>query len=334
MKLQELSIHSYRGQIETKLEALGQVNMITGPRGDGKSSVMEAIHILSNPWYVPHLLEAVRVRGYYHKTDSSFNDFNLFLSMFQREEGEDQLGYHSVQRALKMSGILDGKQFIFGIGGLEIYDWPEDMSNEEIDLSRSNHHLTGSIIVNKNFQEQVNEYYHRYHNRAFTGKMHFQISGYENEIKNRVENRLWSTELELKSYEKYTDDYDPKKKREQYRAIFKNDSTGKLDKEPVNFDPTIPLFKSEYVCFNDSITESVAFTHDITSEEREEIIKFIQLLEPEIEDIAFSMSPTGFSFNGLVFGSPMRVLPFVKHKRFNSVPLYMFGDILFQLTRP
>src|ERR1051325_3290171 len=68
--LRELRISGFRGFREFAMMGLGRVNLLVGTNNCGKTSVLEAIHMLSTPGSALPLWLAQRLRGEYIETAS------------------------------------------------------------------------------------------------------------------------------------------------------------------------------------------------------------------------------------------------------------------------
>ena len=59
MKLDEITIHQFRGLKDVALKGLSRVSLLTGPNDSGKTSVLEAVGVFCRPLDRPQFRYAV-----------------------------------------------------------------------------------------------------------------------------------------------------------------------------------------------------------------------------------------------------------------------------------
>ena len=101
MPLTRLEIHHFRNLAQMALHPLGKINLIHGDNGSGKSSILEAIHVLG-------FGRSFRTQKYKSLIQTHQDQFTLFAST-QSKISEDSPAI-SPTTALGMSRSLDGKR--------------------------------------------------------------------------------------------------------------------------------------------------------------------------------------------------------------------------------
>ncbi len=86
----ELDIKSYKGLKDLEIKDLGSINILVGDNNCGKTSVLEAIEILSAPDDFSNIIIVSRQRDRYHffATRYSQTYFDSFINIFNREQEE------------------------------------------------------------------------------------------------------------------------------------------------------------------------------------------------------------------------------------------------------
>ncbi len=88
LTISKINIEHFRGLNDLSLDNLSRVNVFAGVNNAGKTSVLEAVRLMSNPSHIGQLisLSALRASG----TQYRKNTINYLLSLFQKDVDKDE----------------------------------------------------------------------------------------------------------------------------------------------------------------------------------------------------------------------------------------------------
>lgn len=104
--IQEISINSFRGIRNLKLFDLGAINIIVGKNNSGKTSVLEAINIIENPFELGAIISIGKKREIINNQNTAFTIFKNLLNKFTN--------------SIDIEGIIQNKEFKLNITGKDI----------------------------------------------------------------------------------------------------------------------------------------------------------------------------------------------------------------------
>lgn len=128
--LNSVDIESYRGIKNLKIEDFSNINILVGNNNSGKTSLLEAIKILSQPYDIGNIIRVIRSRSI--ATRSNFMD--TILAAFSLEEPDKNEQNINMRDSyyIKLGGNVNNKDIL-----LEMYgEIAKEMvfNNEEVDL--------------------------------------------------------------------------------------------------------------------------------------------------------------------------------------------------------
>src|SRR5438045_9351098 len=88
------SIHQFRGIQDLKLEGLGQINLLVGDNNSGKTSVLEALSLYSNPLEERRWRQVANSREVLTSVNSSMSALSLvdrLTWLFFQQEGDKNI---------------------------------------------------------------------------------------------------------------------------------------------------------------------------------------------------------------------------------------------------
>jgi predicted ATPase len=93
--LKSLKITNFRCFEEFDLQQLGRVNLLVGKNNTGKTSILEALHILSSPYSLNPFLDIIDCRGEYSLNEKDSNRAILKVNhLFHGYQTEDKMCFH------------------------------------------------------------------------------------------------------------------------------------------------------------------------------------------------------------------------------------------------
>lgn len=148
--INQLHLYRFRGFHDVTLDNLSQVNVLVGANNCGKTSVLEAIHLMSNPSSFGLLLRLSNLRARASSEAKKKNRINYLLSMFQRffDSETDTTHYR-----IKLEVELSDTSRVYEADGV-LSDWM-DASGEEtqaLDLTMSIERPDTDHVVRRNEQ--------------------------------------------------------------------------------------------------------------------------------------------------------------------------------------
>lgn len=100
--LTSLSIKSFRGFTELKLEPLDRVNLIAGKNNTGKTAVLEAIYLRCNPTNATKAIDMARLRGV---QDPRIEDVAEWLFFSAKTDGVAEVSTHETSGVMQTSTL-------------------------------------------------------------------------------------------------------------------------------------------------------------------------------------------------------------------------------------
>lgn len=107
----EMSIHAFRGILDLELKNLSTINVLVGGNNSGKTSVLEAIKLISSPYNLATMIQLAKLRR--ASTSTQVNTVENVSTLF-RKELEDTGEPHF---DLGISAIIDGDQYSYECSG-------------------------------------------------------------------------------------------------------------------------------------------------------------------------------------------------------------------------
>lgn len=104
LTISRVDINHFRGLNNLSLDNLSRVNIFAGANNAGKTSVLEAIRLMSNPSHVGQLisLSSLRTGGQGYRK----NTINYLLSIFQRDiDTDESTSYYHMSIGAEISGL-------------------------------------------------------------------------------------------------------------------------------------------------------------------------------------------------------------------------------------
>jgi AAA15 family ATPase/GTPase len=117
--LKSLKIKNFRCFEEFDLPQLGRVNLLVGKNNSGKTSILEAIHILNSPDSVKSFLDIIKSRGEY--SSSGHDDSGFVFKAIHFLHGHHLINEDNV--TFELSGVTDKDKnitFSFSLTGISI----------------------------------------------------------------------------------------------------------------------------------------------------------------------------------------------------------------------
>ncbi len=99
--IDQLSIHTFRGFAEYKIDDIGRVNLLVGTNNSGKTSILEAIRLFQSKGFLPHFLSILADRG------EQINDVNNAQG---QQEGDLRRLFHNFQLSLSSEFRIIGTE--------------------------------------------------------------------------------------------------------------------------------------------------------------------------------------------------------------------------------
>lgn len=110
----EINIHHFRGLNKLEIKNLSYVNVFAGPNNCGKTSVLEAIRILSNPSDIGQLIRLSTIRASVSPYAKKNNIVQYLLSIFQKDIESDE---SSTLYRIKIGANIKNNDYLYEAGG-------------------------------------------------------------------------------------------------------------------------------------------------------------------------------------------------------------------------
>ncbi len=114
-KIMSLNISNFRGINNLIVNDLSAVNIFVGANNCGKTSVLEALKLMSAPTDIGQMVVVALQRAQVSKEQKQKNLVNYMLSIFQNSRDEDHQKYYSIN----MSANINGCNFAYEVDGDE-----------------------------------------------------------------------------------------------------------------------------------------------------------------------------------------------------------------------
>ena len=113
IKIRSLNVSNYRGLSDLHITDLSTINIFVGANNCGKTSVLEAIKLMSAPTDIGQLVAVALQRVQATKDERLNNLVNYMLNIFHTEKDEDARKYYE----LKLSADIDGALYSYDVDG-------------------------------------------------------------------------------------------------------------------------------------------------------------------------------------------------------------------------
>jgi AAA15 family ATPase/GTPase len=128
--LKSLKIKNFRCFEEFDLPQLGRVNLLVGKNNSGKTSILEAIHVLRSPNSMKSFWDIINYRGEYYWSEKENRELLSLGNFFIGYQVKDNI-------IIEILGVDDGNKrmkFSFGSTKISLEELLKNTSNDEVHL--------------------------------------------------------------------------------------------------------------------------------------------------------------------------------------------------------
>ena len=102
--IDKLSIYNFRGLNDLIIDDLSHVNIFVGANNSGKTSVLEALHLMGSPNNIGRLVELALLRSQSTTEIREKNRVNYMLSILQKVSDENQQSHYHIKLGVSAGG--------------------------------------------------------------------------------------------------------------------------------------------------------------------------------------------------------------------------------------
>lgn len=277
--LESFHIEKFRGLQDVKLEGLGQINLLVGVNNSGKTSVLEAIATYCSPLNLREWINVARQRDQESKLWYRVSPLDALMWLFPHYENLDKNELYQGEICISSEGEFSVKKLSANCEVIEGLKSP--------DKEQMNQVINAEENIDEILEDDNDELQNGIRLVINVNHQYPLFEGNQEPTKILREFILWSNE----------------------RITYK---TNREDEQIVN--QTITPFSHRTDPYPTRL-----FTQATIAGFKSEVIKLLQSLDPDIEDLEILTSSSG------VTSREIPVL-YITHRRLGKTPLSNFGD--------
>lgn len=279
--LESFHIEKFRGLQDVKLEGLGQINLLVGVNNSGKTSVLEAIALYCSPLSLREWISVARQRD---RENRLLSPLDALTWLFPHYSGLDSNELYQGVICMASQGAFPVKRLLATCEVIEGIKSPDkEQINQMIDLEEDIDEILEEENENDELQNGI---------RLIVNVNQYPMNQYPlfkgNQEITEISRRftLWSNE----------------------RITYK---TNREDEKIIN--QAITPFSHRTDPYPTKL-----FTQTSIAGFKQEVIKLLKLLDPDIEDLEI-LTSSGITFKEIP-------ILYITHKKLGKTPLSNFGD--------